>query len=447
MGNKKYLFILTTITICFSPFYSSVVADNDDIVNINMVGESSRTRFNDPVIVAGVWHLINVTIDEHQFQELILKFYKDTSIPSPVNRNESNYYEWRYNANKQGWTDEYQYGGYSYINTSNCEKNDNIYSFYIGVKDTLPEITRYCENWTLDIFIDSNKIHSNNIVLEKPMIGLARSHADKIRFSIEPFEEMFKKGDDYFIIENVGNIPLYISVEYGSYNNLIEISNSSKTLSPFSTFRQYIALQSGNWKPGLLTISGSVSGIIPNSLIITTAVITLETSFDINAANLDISIGHANYTIQEIKKSNIVFQYEKNLKMKEGQIKEIIVYISGDGLVTFDIWSDNENLSILEITSKDKQGAPLIISSKNTSEYAVKIKVEALRENKIGTIYYELKIDETTENYFTKINIGPPASQNTFVQFNLSTTTIIVVLLIFLVIGYIIYSQLKHRRR
>jgi hypothetical protein len=395
-----------------------------------------------------VWHLVNITINEQDFQNLIHKFYKDTSIPLPANRNESNYYEWRYNVNNQEWTDEYQYGGYSFINTSNCQKNDNIYSFYIGVKDTLPEVTKYYENWTLDIFIDSDKIHSNNVILEKPMIGLARSHADTIRFNIEPFEEINKTNrDDYFIIENVGNIPLFISVEYGSYPNQIEISNSSKILSPFSTFGHYITLHCGNWKPALLTISGSVSGGIPKSLIITTSVITLETSFDINAANLDISIGHANYTIQEIKKSNIVFQYEKNLKMKEGEIKEITVYISGDGQVTLNIWSDDENLSILEITSKDTQGAPLIISSKNTSEYEVKIKVEALRENKIGTIFYELKTDETTENYFTKINIGPPVHQDSFMQFNLSTTTIIVVLLIFLVIGYILYAQLKHRRR
>ncbi len=447
MGIKNCMIVIVVFMLGLLPLFSSVTAEDDVAVNIHMLGETARTRFGSPVVVAGVWHYINIILEDQVSQNIVLKFYEGNSIPSIGERDESNYYEWKYDVNSLEWTDVNEYEGYSYINDTNCEKSVDTYSFCVGIKDTLPDIIDYYENWTLEIYKDTNKIYSENVVLEKPLVGFARTHADIIRFNVNPFEEMDVGGDDEFIIENVGNIPLDIAIYYETYNSQIEVTNSDEKLSPSSNFNHNITLHSSSWQPGILDISGSVSGSIPSYLIITTAVITFETNITVNAADLEVSVGHSDYKIQPIPGTYIVFQYKESLEMNEGDVKDITVYVSGAGNATLDIWSDEINVGILKITSEDQTGSPLTCTSTNTSEYAVTIRVEAIREGKIGTITYELEVDGNTEEYYTQITIGPPASSKKSEETNLPVTTIIVVICIFLVLGYMISVQIRHRRR
>ena len=65
------------------------------------------------------------------------------------------------------------------------------------------------------------------------------------------------------------------------------------------------------------------------------------------AANLEISIGHSNYTIKEIGGTHIVFQYEEELNMRDGEVRDISVYVSGEGIVDLAISGDEENIKIL----------------------------------------------------------------------------------------------------
>jgi hypothetical protein len=448
MGIKNCLILFIVFTLGIFSFFPSVYAD-DVNVNIHMLGEDARTRFDNPVIVAGIWHYINITLNDQVSTDLTLKFYKGDSIPAKGLRDETNYYEWKYNANNQVWTDENEYGGNSYINDMNCQKTSNTYSFYVGVADTLSSITDQNENWTLDIYKDGGMLYSEKVVLEKPIIGPAKYHADVIKFYVEPFTELDVEGDDYFIVENVGNVPLEINIDYKTFNDLFEVTNSSKKLSPYGTFNLYFTLHSESWKPGILKILGTnaVIASIPNYLIVITAPITFNVSQIINAANLEVYVGHSNYIIQELPGTNIVFQYEKELEMNEGQIRDINVYISGEGNVTLDIRGDEENLQILKVTSEDKEGSPLTITSTNTSENTVTIRVEALKENKVGIITYNLMVDGEIQTFSTKISIGPPLSQQETSGVNLPSTAIVVALCIIFVIVYISYTQIRHKRR
>jgi len=77
----------------------------------------------------------------------------------------------------------------------------------------------------------------------------------------------------------------------------------------------------------------------------------------------------------------------------------------------------------------------------------VTIKVEAIRENKVGTISYELTVEGATQTYTTSITIGPPLQREISGGINISTTAIVVALCIILVVGYMISAQIRHRRR
>lgn len=68
MGIKNCLIIFIVFTLGIFSFFPSVSAD-DVNVNIHMLGEDARTRFDNPVIVAGIWHYINITLNNkfHRF--------------------------------------------------------------------------------------------------------------------------------------------------------------------------------------------------------------------------------------------------------------------------------------------------------------------------------------------------------------------------------------------
>ena len=439
------IFILT-----INPILAISASAQEDVnIEIHIIHESTRTRFDNPVMVAGIWHIINVTMDALISQNIVLKYYKGTSMPGAGDRDASNYYEWKYDTNSQ-WVDVNEYEGYSYINTELCTKDDNTYSFCVGIKDTLPATVNYYENWTLEVYKDVSKTHSETVAVEKPNTGIAKTHGDLINFGIAPFNEMDGLGDDYIKIEN-RNVPLYVTITYGtSYDDIIEFPGFNTIISPYSTLTSTPIVHSESWKPQILEIeSGKVSGSVPGSYIISSAAFVLEPTVEINAPDLEIKVGHSNYKIQSIEDTDIIFQYEEEIEMTEDQVKDIDVYISGNGVLNLDIRS-NQNISILKVLNNQgaEVGMRLSITSTDTSEYKITTQVKAIRENTIGYLYYDLEIDGEIKTYSTKITIGPPEESPGGSTASLDITVVAgVFVVILVVIVYILYTSRKYKRR
>ena len=73
---------------------------------------------------------------------------------------------------------------------------------------------------------------------------------------------------------------------------------------------------------------------------------------------------------------------------------------------------------------------------------------EAIRENKIGFLYYALETGGENQTFITQINVEAPSSQTGEQASNtVPIMVIIVIVCIFLVIGYMISTHVKHRRR
>ncbi|UCH71635.1 MAG: hypothetical protein JSW62_04350 [Thermoplasmatales archaeon] len=447
MKHRACMIVLFTVFIMALSSLLSVFSFADDTITIkiHMIDEETRTRFNDQVIVAGIWHYVNVTIDL-QGQELILKFYEGNSMPSESNRDENNYYEWKYDNNQQ-WVDVKKYSGYTYINNGSCQKTGNTYSFCIGINSDAVAKDVGFKNWTLDVYKDGNKSYSETVVAETPVSGLGKSGYDTITFDIAPFTEMDDIGSGFFKIWNEGNTPLYVSIDYGAYNDVIEIGGFNETISPYnvSTY-DGIIVHSESWKPGTIKIDAPlVRGTIPDHYIITTAPFTFSVESAIESPDLEIFVGHSNYELYEFSDNNITFQYVENLEMSEGEIKDINVYISGNGILTLDLRS--ENLTILNVFSEDvEKSPPLTISSVDTSEHSVRVRVKALRENDVAFLYYHLEIDGKTQIFYTQINVGPPESTpEETAPFN-TTQVVIVLMIVMIVILYMLYSRRRYRR-
>jgi hypothetical protein len=412
-----------------------------------MIQGEQQTRFNKPVLVTGIWHYVNITTDEN-IDELSLRFYKGSSPPTGQ-KNETNYYEWSYDKNTAFiWSDESGYG-IEYIKPELCLNADTRYSFCIGVKDFMPNIVDYYENWTIDITQGGTTIYSEGIVAEKPKTGVSSSKPSSIIFHVDPFTIMDAQGDNFFKIGNIGNIPLTIDFDSQTYSD-IEINDLNRNFLPDEIITHYVTVHSRSWPPGFKNINIQLLGSYPQSYFVdTNATVTLYTSFIIDVPLLVIYVGHSNYKIDEIQGTGITFQYIEKLNMYEGEIRDITAYVSGNGAVTAEIWADEKNISALALYDGGTEThSPLSFTSTNTSERIIKVSVKALSEGTTGVLTYQITGNGITKTYTTQVTIGPPETpdeEDTGGSF--SIMQIVVIGVVLLVIGYMILTYLRNRKR
>ena len=151
------IFILIISLVLHPLLLCSGTCTSVDNVTLHISGETQRTRAGNPVLVAGLWHYLNITLDSEP-SKLSVIMYKDNTIPTVGERTENTYYAWEYDG--ANWKDVTGYGGitYSYINTINCKKTGNTYSFYIGIKSDVVENINIdsidYDAWTLEIKAD-----------------------------------------------------------------------------------------------------------------------------------------------------------------------------------------------------------------------------------------------------------------------------------------------------
>jgi hypothetical protein len=437
-----YVFIL---------FFSIILPTGgaDDVVSlsIRMVGDEQQTRFDNPVFVTGVWQYVNITMDK-SVDDLSVRFYKGISLPTGP-KNETNYYEWRYQKNNAIIWDDISGYDAKYIKYDRCVNNNALYSFYIGTRDTMPNIVGYYENWTVEVAVGSTVLHSGGLVLEKPKTGVSLSKPSSIKFYVDPFTIMDAQGDNFFKIGNIGNIPLNVTIDYGKYND-IEITDVNNEFLPSEIITHYAIVHSRSWPPGIKRMNVQLNGSYrPSYFVDSNATVTLYTSFVIDVPELIIYVGHSNYRIDEIQGTQITFQFIEKLTMYEGEVRDITAYVSGNGAVTLDVWADEKNISALKLyDGTTETRSPISFTSTNTSERTIVVTVEALSEGKIGILSYQVTSNGITKLYTTQITIGPPASHDTDDSTNPGLIMQIVVLIaVLLVVLYMIISYIKHRKR
>lgn len=411
-----------------------------------MLQGEQQTHFDKPVLVAGIWHYMNITLTQI-VDEVTVKFYKGT-MPSSGNKNETNYYEWHYErTDLMQWNDRSGYG-IEYIQQGLCTNTNTQYSFCIGVKDFMPNIVGYYENWTVEVSHAGTILETAGIVLEKPKTGVSLSKPSSIIFHVDPFTIMDAQGDNFFKIGNIGNIPLFVYFDSEKYET-VEISEVNRRFSPGETITQYVTVHSKSWPPGFKNIDILLNGSYPqNYFVDTNATVTLYTSFVIDVPQLVIYVGHSNYRIDEIQGTGITFQYIEKLNMREGEIRDITAYVSGNGAVTLEVWADEQNLSALKLSDGTTEtSSPLSFTSTNTSERVIVATVKALSEGRIGILTYRLTANGITKTYTTQITIGPPASSGEEPGSPASIMQIVVIIIVILVATYMIITYIRNKKR
>lgn len=415
-------------------------------LSIRTIDGEEQYRFNHPVLVAGVWHDVNITMNQ-VVDEVSIRLYRGINLPSGT-RNETNYYEWSCQNNAAvNWEDLSGYG-IRYIKQDHCLYKDTVYVFCIGIKDMLPNVIDYFENWTLEVSCEGSLIHTERVVVEKPKTGISLAKPSSILFRVEPFTITDAQGDNFFKIGNKGNIPLRVSFDEEKYPE-VSVIDIDKIFFPNETKTHYVVVHSKSWPPGFKRTDIQITGLYDQSYFIdTNATVTLQTSFIIDMPQLVVYVGHSDYEIVEIQGTGIVFQYIEKLTMSEGEIRDITAYVSGDGTVALEIWADEQNLSALKVYDGTTEArSPLSFISTNTSERTIVVTVKALSERTMGILTYRITSNGVTKTYTTQITIGPPATPDQQEVSPTSIMQIVIVIIVLLVVIYMIVSYVRNRKR
>jgi hypothetical protein len=447
MHIKKPSIIILVLILSICTLLPPKASASNVSFSLSMLQGEHQTRFTEPVLVAGLWHYMNITINQ-TVNKLSLRLYKGTTLPVD-NKNDTNYYEWKYEKNSVIiWSDV---SGYSiqYIKQDACQKINNMYSFCIGITDKMPNIVDYYENWTADVIADGTTLYTTSLVVEKPKTGVSLSKPSNINFYVDPFTMMDAQGDNFFKIGNIGNIPLFVTYNTETYSDIEFIDLNHKFL-PGDISTEYVIVHSKNWPPGIKKIDMQLNGSYPQSYFVdTNATVTLYSSFVIDVPELVIYVGHSNYRIDEIQGTGITFQYREKLTMYEGEIRDINAYVSGNAAVTIAVSADGTNISLLKLYDNSTEThTPLSFISTNTSEHTITATIQALGEGKTGILTYTVTSNGISKTYTTRITIGPPASQNEGASTNSGLLMqIIIVIVVLLVVLYMILSFVRKRKR
>lgn len=404
-------------------------------VEIHIPNESPRQAFDRPVLVAGVWHYVNITLDQG-YSNVSIAAWRGDSAVAEEDRDYTNYYEW--------WSGDGWGGNESYIEVSECAQHDTTYSFYIGL-----DSRAMSGNWTFNITADNEPKLSKEVFVEKPISGFAMSSG--IELKVEPFTAAtVSSTPNYLRIKNEGNLPLQAQVRYDKYVERIATSNlppEGIVTHVMGETKHYVSfnIDTDDWQPQIIEITGAVNATplytipIPASIAFIPA---YEQDFPVT-----LFIGHSGYRLGEMG-AGVTFQYRKSLIASWNEKVNLTVYLCGEGEIKFDV--SCSNVTLLNVTYEEvERSLPFTILSTNQSEKVVRVHVQATEPNVWGVVHYTLTVNETSHTYDTAVEVGSkPPGVGEEPEGETSLLGMWVVLaVISIVVLYMVITHLMRRRR
>ena len=429
------IFTLLITNLFLTTSISSADAQFVDL-SIHIPNGEPMTEYDYPVLVRGIWHYVNITLNKEIDKVTIFFYYGNTPA---TEKDETNYYQWEYDHG--GWNDIEHSS--KYMEENYCYHDIGFYSFYIGI-DQYAEIG----NWTLELSINDEKLISKKIYVTNAVTSLTLKTIP-VTIKAEPFTEDYYTSEEGFTVENDGNVPLRISVDYGVYRDILSTINFSETLKPDQSAKYSILLSSrSSWEPGVLNIEAEDASLNADVLFMIPpkkVVNIIESNLSLGLPII-IEIGHIGYRLESLT-GDITFQYPTIIDVYYDEIEDVFTYISGNGDVTVNINSDN--LRILNIFSGGVEvEPPFTVRSTNTSEYPIDIRFKGIRANTTGYIYYDLETGGEHNSFRTTIKVGPtrPIDKEDELDFTLIIELVIISCVV-IVIVYMIFAQMRYRKK
>ena len=405
-------------------------------------GTSPRTTTDGTqILVTGFYHFIEIKFTS-QPTNIELQFCKENSDCGT--QNQSRAYSWKY-INNQFYGQKY--GNITYLDISRSYIQNFTLFFYAGVHHNATP-----GEWKVKVFEGTMEKFRSKIYVERyTTLGVAISTAD-FHLRVDPFkiiENISTSSEEYFRVTNNGNIPITVSVDFGTKNTFLRASNVNNLLLPGDTSYHNIYLNSQSWRPETISFEGTVYASI-------TKYLPDEEGYIIRA-NVASSITG----IIEVKRSGYqlaitpigVVQYIDKITIQKNQPVKIGLYITSDIPTRTLLFSAKElNVEVRSITyNSEIRKPPFGITVKNDTEEFVELEVNAPVDGVRGYVNYSFKdINSKIEAFVTTEIIVPainvpifsPSSIEKFFS-ERGNIYILVAIILFLVVGLVYVYKIR----
>jgi hypothetical protein len=410
-----------------------------------MPGESPRfTDGNVPIIVAGVLHYINVSVDAAHSNVTIV-CHPGTTVPTV--QNDTNYYSWAW---RNGVWSDAKYG--TYINLSQCSVGaNNIYKFAVGMAASASNGI-----WNLTIFVDGVVDWAGDVAIEAPNAGFSLSRPDFF-FTVSPFRTQSVSSYDptnqsfYVRSNNMGNVPLKWQFSFNPLGSYFTISNDSTVSHPGEQRLHYIGFNAPSWSPRELKVKGTIKG--EPTYFTSAATVALVPAFE-QEFSISVNVQRSGYTLLDFGK--VTVQYVKNVPLlKFGNSTTIDAYFTGEGSATLALEEDNITITSATLDDVTVDPASIVMTLSNTTERHLRITLKAEKASQTAftaRIIYKLGWSDggaaREELFSTAVTVDKvPTGYKEPVNINWLAIIAIIAVVVVLVGFMAYYSNLKKKEK
>ena len=371
------------------PYGSSVSLQNFEI---HMAGEKpmvdDEKRY---CLIAGIWHEADVYLDSPASSVDIEMWTGDGE------RNASDYYHWEYSNGV--WRDV-EYG--IYMDEDKCEKTGTLYSFYIGVDADVEYGI-----WNLSVSADGETIYTTQISVKEARVGYAiYPHLADSPIWVRPFEPVnLTLTDDAhaIIIENNGNYPFSVSLNFSALQDDIKLIEKNDTVHVGERIERHISINLPAFSPRIIDIKISVH-MSPLYRISTSSTAALLTEQNYNTT-MRIYIGHSGYHI--IQEKGFTIQKKDSLNVDYNGVVNLTAFVSGNGSML--MYLDGINCTIIELFLDGEKVShqPITLDLNEDKEYNLTVMVKADVPDVAAKLVYTIYHGKSNASYSTVLNVGP----------------------------------------
>ena len=396
---------------------------------LHMVGEAGLSDGTTSVLVAGIWHEVDVNLTAAPAANVsLVAILPGASPPGP-----SNTYRWSYDPATGAWTDVL-YG--QFIRSDLSSASSSQIAFVVGI-----DAAATTGPWTLSASVGTSPVASETIEVQGPLVSYGLSSPD-ISFRADPFQsaQLSTQGTgEYLRTVNDGNVPLGLRVTFDSLGSALSLANPASVAHVGSEARYFFNLNLGPLPPQAITVTGRTN--VTPLYVVPSAGASRITPTVQQPFTVVVTVGRSGYAVRTV--GNVVFQTLSTVSAAYGSVTTWQVYLTGAQNITVNAAASGVRLLSLASDSAPLQ-LPATLTLQPTSETPLTVQIEATNA---GTVTFTLHLLGTgdTVTFTTQVTVtGGPAGDGAG---TVALLWIAGAALTAAVFAFVSFSTLRHRRR
>lgn len=364
-------------------------------LSLRILGESPQANGDgQPVLVAGVWHALVVSLDAPLTGRLEVEA---TSLEAST-QDMSSHYLWVRDEGSGTWSDPL-YG--VFVEGSRSVSDGETVTFVAGM-----DAAASPGPWRLAVRLDGVLLATQDIEVRAPRIDYGLSAAD-FQFRAEPFQAARLSSIDqhqYLRVWNQGNVPLRLTMSFDWLQDRLALSNPSEVAHVGTDVRYYLTLDLDSRPPQIAVVEGTsrveVLHRIPSPGA-TLLVPSVEGSFRVT-----LTVGRSGYVVRTL--GSVVFQTLETLQADYGATVTWQVFLTGDQPVSLDVEVTNARLGGV-FQGERPVALPVDLALTPDAELPLALQVRTDIPDTTAEVLFTLRLLRTGEiqTFRTTIQVGP----------------------------------------